>query len=88
MKKLPENKEINALDIAVIGMAGRFPGAVNLDEFWKNLKEGRETISHFSREELEAAGISRELLENKSYIRAKGIIEDIDCFDAEFFYEH
>ncbi|MBN1272593.1 MAG: acyltransferase domain-containing protein [Candidatus Aminicenantes bacterium] len=85
MRKRPVNKEKNSLDIAVIGMAGRFPGAANLEEFWRNLQEGRETISRFSREELEEAGINRQILENKSYIRAKGIIKDIDCFDAEFF---
>ena len=41
--------------IAIVGLAGRFPGARNVGELWRNLLEGRETISHFSADELEAA---------------------------------
>jgi len=75
----------NCLEIAVIGMAGRFPGARNVDEFWRNLKEGRESISHFSDEELLAAGVSRQLLDDPHYVKAGGVLEGIDLFDASFF---
>jgi acyl transferase domain-containing protein/acyl carrier protein len=79
-KKRWENKEI-----AIIGMSGRFPGARNLEEFWKNLKEGKETITHFNDREMEAEGISTRLLTNPRYVKSKGIIEDVEYFDAAFF---
>lgn len=72
-------------DIAVIGLAGRFPGASTIEEFWRICCEGRETISHFTTEELAEAGIAPSLLANPNYIRSKGILADIDLFDAEFF---
>ena len=71
--------------IAVIGMAGRFPGANNVDEFWEHLRDGIESITHFSDEELEAAGVSRELINNPHYVKAGAIISDIEMFDAAFF---
>jgi len=73
-------------DIAVTGMACRYPGAANLDEFWKNLLEGRETIKRFTDDELEGSEINYpELKDNPDYIKARGIINDIDSFDADFF---
>jgi acyl transferase domain-containing protein len=51
------NNKMTGLEIAVIGMAGRFPGAKNIDEFWNNLKNGIESISFFSDEELEVSGV-------------------------------
>ncbi|MEH0021902.1 MAG: SDR family NAD(P)-dependent oxidoreductase [Desulfobacter sp.] len=80
-----KNAERNGFEIAVIGMAGRFPKSKNLEEFWFNLKNGFECISRFSREELAAAGVSQELLNAPSYVKAKGILQDIDLFDADFF---
>ena len=78
-------KDIDRTEIAVIGIAGRFPGAANLDAFWKNLKEGVESIHFSSEEELLAAGIPPELIADKNYIRAHGSLADIEMFDAEFF---
>jgi phthiocerol/phenolphthiocerol synthesis type-I polyketide synthase E len=72
--------------IAVIGMACRFPGAANIDEYWLNLIEGRETITHFTDEELaihESDFIS--LSKNPDFVRARGILTEIDKFDSEFF---
>lgn len=70
-------------DIAIVGMAGRFPGAPDIDTFWENLLAGRETISHFSEEELDY----RNDPENgkDSYVRARGIVADSDLFDAKHF---
>jgi acyl transferase domain-containing protein len=82
MKK--ENK-LTGLEIAVIGMAGRFPGAGNIDEFWHNLENGVESVSFFSREELEEAGVSAEMVNDPGYVAAAGILPDKDCFDALFF---
>jgi acyl transferase domain-containing protein len=72
-------------EVAVIGMAARFPGARNIDELWENLKNGVESITFLADEELEEGGITRELLDDPDYVKAKGILEDVDCFDAAFF---
>jgi acyl transferase domain-containing protein/acyl carrier protein len=75
----------NLYDIAIIGLAGRFPGARNVDEFWQNLRGGVESISHFSDEELKAAGVDAALLSDARYVKARGVLEDTDLFDASFF---
>ncbi|MDK2599329.1 beta-ketoacyl synthase N-terminal-like domain-containing protein [Bacillus stercoris] len=72
-------------EIAVIGMAGRFPGAKNVQEFWSNLKNAKETISFFTDEELREEGVNEELLNDPRFVKAKGIVEDVDLFDAGFF---
>lgn len=72
-------------DIAVIGMGCRFPGAANPSAFWRNLIEGRECITFFSREELIAAGHDAAQLDIPSYVRARGVLEDIEKFDAHLF---
>ena len=73
------------MDIAVIGMAGRFPCAANIDEFWHNLQEGLEGIAFFTDEELLEAGVAQELIHNPNYVKACGILADKDKFDAAFF---
>lgn len=72
-------------NIAIIGMAGRFPGAQNIDEFWQNIKNGIESISFFSDEELMTAGIDPASLADPNYVKAKGILENVTDFDAAFF---
>lgn len=71
--------------IAIIGMAGRFPGAANLDQFWDNLRNGREGIHFFSDEELQAAGIPAARFKDPNFVKAAPILEDIEHFDAGFF---
>src|SRR5258708_24851927 len=71
--------------IAIIGMSGRFPGAQNLAEFWQNLKNGVESISFFSRAELEAAGREPALLNNPEFVNAGSVLDEIELFDASFF---
>ena len=71
--------------IAIIGLAGRFPGASDLDTFWRNLRDGVESITFFSDRELEAAGIDPERLRDRHYVKASGVLDDIDAFDAAFF---
>ena len=71
--------------IAVIGMDGRFPGAKNLNSFWQNLRDGVESISVFTDEELLTSGVDLQLLQNPNYVKAKGVLEDIELFDAAFF---
>jgi non-ribosomal peptide synthase protein (TIGR01720 family) len=71
--------------VAIIGMAGRFPKARNVGEFWRNLRDGVECISFFSEQELEQEGVDPALLAAPGYVRAKGMLEDIELFDAAFF---
>ena len=71
--------------LAVIGMAGRFPGARDLSQFWENLRSGIESISTFSDEELRASGIGPETYGQPGYVRARGALADFDLFDAGFF---
>ena len=83
MKNVDVSKHLD--EIAIVGMAGRFPGAHNVDEFWRNLRDGVESITFYSEDELLAAGIDRETLNNKNYIRAGATLPDVDLFDASFF---
>ncbi|WP_233138188.1 polyketide synthase [Mucilaginibacter sp. MD40] len=71
-------------DIAVVGMAVRFPGANNVDELWKLLTEGRESTSFFSDEELDKS-IPIEIRNAPNYVKARGIVEGAQGFDAAFF---
>ncbi len=81
-----DNDISNSLEgIAIIGMSGRFPGAKNVEEFWYNLQNGVESISFFSQEELESAGIPKEVVGNPQYVKANAVLENIDLFDATFF---
>ena len=73
------------LDIAVVGMACRFPGARNLEEFWHNLVEGVESITKFSDEELLRSGVPAAWLSDPNYVKAAPILEDPGQFDADFF---
>ena len=76
---------LTSTSIAVVGMAGRFPGARNLSEFWRNLCDGVESISVLNDEQLIDAGATAADLANPDYVRASAILDDIDRFDASFF---
>jgi acyl transferase domain-containing protein len=71
--------------IAVIGLSGRFPGAKSPSALWTNVREGVETITFFSDEQLLAAGVPPEKLRDPAYVKACGRLADIDMFDAAFF---
>lgn len=85
MDTLNSTESLDEFSIAIIGMSCRFPGANNLDEFWENLRDGVESVSFFSNEELIAEGIDPDLVENPNYIKAHAIVDDIENFDASFF---
>jgi amino acid adenylation domain-containing protein len=70
--------------VAIIGMAGRFPGAATVTEFWQNLCAGEESISRFAPEELDAS-VSAELRTHPRYVPARGILAGAETFAAEFF---
>ncbi|HEV2864151.1 MAG TPA: SDR family NAD(P)-dependent oxidoreductase [Pyrinomonadaceae bacterium] len=71
--------------VAIIGMAGRFPGARNVAEFWRNLRDGVESMTHFTDEELEASGIDPTVFRAANYVRGGFVVEDVELFDASFF---
>lgn len=71
--------------IAIIGISCHFPGAKNHFEFWNNLREGKEGIRSFSKEELRALGLGEEMIENPDFIPVQSTIEDKDLFDPGFF---
>lgn len=73
------------LEVAIVGMAGRFPGAKNIDEFWYNLLDGVESLSVFSDEELLSSGIDPAVLSNPQYVKAGPVLDDVEMFDASFF---
>ncbi|MFP2903214.1 beta-ketoacyl synthase N-terminal-like domain-containing protein, partial [Corallococcus sp. 4LFB] len=71
--------------IAIIGMSGRFPGARSIEALWENLCAGAESVSFFSDAELAAAGVDASLRGQPDYVPARGVLADIDQFDASFF---
>ncbi|HEU4325734.1 MAG TPA: SDR family NAD(P)-dependent oxidoreductase [Roseiflexaceae bacterium] len=78
-------RQTGAQDIAIIAMAGRFPGAAGVEQLWQNLCDGVEAISTLSEAELLAAGIDPLLIQNPQYVRAKPTLRDVDLFDPAFF---
>jgi acyl transferase domain-containing protein len=83
----PEIDEASSasLDVAVIGMAGRFPGADDLAEFWRNLRAGVSSIERLSKEELRAKGTDVRRLDDPRYVLAAPLLRGVEEFDAAFF---
>lgn len=79
------DSEVESNDIAIIGMACRFPGAQTPDEFWDNLKHSREALRGLSDEELRSVGVSERDIDNPNYVKAGMFLKDMKCFDAGFF---
>ncbi|WP_396186170.1 amino acid adenylation domain-containing protein [Flavobacterium sp.] len=71
-------------NVAIIGMSGRFPGAASINELWEVLKEGKETISFFKSNEIDAS-IPKSIRDNPLFVGARGIIPTANAFDAAFF---
>ncbi|HET7695321.1 MAG TPA: SDR family oxidoreductase [Vicinamibacterales bacterium] len=80
-----ERDETLSHGIAIVGMVGRFPGARDLETFWRNICDGKETISFFADEELDPFGLDPAVLRHPSYVKAKGIIDGVEQFDPAFF---
>ncbi len=70
--------------IAIVAMAGRFPGASTVEAFWDNLCAGRDSVSRFAADELDA-GIPDAQRADPAYVPARGVFDDVDKFDAAFF---
>lgn len=71
--------------IAIVGMAARLPGALDLAQYWQLLYDGREGISYLSEEVLRANGVTESQLADPAYVRCAPVLQDIDRFDAAFF---
>ncbi|MCB1509648.1 MAG: amino acid adenylation domain-containing protein, partial [Hyphomicrobiaceae bacterium] len=80
----PEATDLPENSIAIIGMAGRFPGARSVQDFWKNQLAGRDAVSQFTVDELEIVD-KDSVRDDPHYVRARSIIDDVDLFDADFF---
>lgn len=77
-------RDLNGTEIAVIGMAARLPGAGSTDAFWSALEDGRDLVTDFGADELDAA-VTRELRSVTDYVRCAAVLDGIDMFDAGFF---
>ena len=71
--------------IAIVGMAGRFASADDVPEFWRALLDGRELITHYTRDDLLARGVPESVVDHPDYVAARGAISDPLGFDASFF---
>ena len=78
------NRTGAAEPIAIIAMSGRFPGADDVEAFWQNLCDGRESITYFSEDQLDPS-IARAVRDDPSYVKARGVIDGVENFDAAFF---
>ncbi len=81
--KPPLDFEVREADIAIIGLACRFPGANNPDRFWQNLKDGIDSIEVFEDGELDIG--DRDCLNDPNYVKAGAVLDDVKGFDADFF---
>ena len=78
-------ENIPTLSVAIVGIACRFPGAANVREFWENLRNGVDSITPFTEEEMRAFGVRPDRYRSPEFVRAAPILADADCFDANFF---
>ena len=79
------NNEFNGSEIAIVAVAGKFPGTKDIESFWQNLRDGIESISWLTDEELIKSGVSLDLLNNPNYVKSSAVLSDIELFDANFF---
>ncbi|HEX7796547.1 MAG TPA: beta-ketoacyl synthase N-terminal-like domain-containing protein [Vicinamibacterales bacterium] len=82
---MTQEPTLTGLEIAVIGMAGRFPRASSVDELWERLLAGTECLSSFTDDQLRSAGVDSDALADPNYVRVGGVVENVDAFDAGFF---
>ena len=81
-----DESDADDLSIAIIGVAGRVPGADDMRAFWQNLVDGNELVTHFSRDELKDAGVPSSRLDNPRYVRSSPVLKrHPGLFDAAFF---
>ncbi|WP_460427465.1 type I polyketide synthase [Azotobacter armeniacus] len=79
------DNEMTGVEIAIVGLAGRFPDAPDVDAFWRNIRDGVESVTDFGDEALRARGVPADMLADPGYVKAGVVLEDMDRFDAGFF---
>src|SRR5436305_13299413 len=77
--------DLNGTEIAIIGMAGRFPGARDVEAFWSNLRAGVESITALTDQDLLARGVAPDALRDPNLVKAAAVLDDMELFDAGFF---
>ncbi len=82
---MTEAREYSGNEIAIVGMAGRFPDARTLAEFWRNIEGGVESIRVLGDEQLRSAGVSEESIADPNYVKAAAVLDDMEWFDAPFW---
>jgi acyl transferase domain-containing protein len=85
MMEQEDGMEAGTEPIAIVGLAGRLPGAATIEEFWRNQRDGVESVSRFGAQELIDAGWPAEMVSHPDYVPSAAVIRDADHFDAEFF---
>lgn len=79
------DKKTQGLEIAVVGLSGRFPGSIDHRAYWNNLIQGKNLVTVFSEEELIRRGVHEDILRQGQYVRAEAVLEDKGFFDPRFF---
>src|SRR5690606_23698065 len=86
VREEPEQQRERSMDVAIIGMSLRVPGAASPEAFWENLVNGVESITRLTPEQLASSGFDpEELSRNSRFVPAKGLLEGSCDFDAKFF---
>ena len=80
-----KTSEFTGLEIAIIGLAGRYPGANDLDEFWLNVSGGVEGVHVYGDDELRARGVPEDMINDPRYVKSSVVFEGKELFDAGFF---
>src|SRR3569833_2450059 len=74
-----------SLDVAVIGISGRFPGSTDLSDWWSSLASGQVLTRRYDRQRLVAAGVSEDLVDDPDFVPVHGHLRDIERFERELF---
>ncbi|MGW8391847.1 SDR family NAD(P)-dependent oxidoreductase [Pseudoduganella sp. HUAS MS19] len=80
-----EQQDATGLEIAIVGMAGRFPGAPDIETFWSNIRDGVESVVRYTDAQLRERGVPQFLLDDPGYVKAGVPFDGADKFDAGFF---
>lgn len=85
MSDTPQDPSWTGTEIAIVGAAGRFPGARSLAEYWANLRSGTESIRRLTRDELLAEGVPAAVIDQPNYVAAAAVLDDVEWWDAKFW---